>query len=64
MTRITRNTRRPIALKLNKRDLANLYRKRVKFYKLSDYKVNCENKNKNEITNQIIEIIKNENSTH
>ena len=64
LTRITRNTRRPIALKLNKRDLANLYRKRVKFYKLSDYKVNCENKNKNEITNQIIEIIKNENSTH
>ena len=64
LTRITRNTRRPLALKLNERDLANLYRKRVKFYKLSDYKVNCENKNKNEITNQIIEIIKNENSTH
>ena len=64
MTRITRNTRRPLALKLNERDLANLYRKRVKFYKLSDYKVNCENKNKNEITNKIIEIIKNENSTH
>ncbi len=63
LTRITRNTRRPLALKLNERDLANLYRKRVKFYKLSDYKVNCENKNKNEITNQIIEIIKNENST-
>ena len=64
LKRISKNKRRPLALKLNNKDLANLYRKRVKFYKLSDYKVNCENKNKNEITNQIIEIIKNENSTH
>ena len=62
LTRITRNTRRPLALKLNERDLANLYRKRVKFYKLSDYKVNCENKNKNEIIKQISNILKNENS--
>ena len=64
LKRISKNKRRPLALKLNNKDLANLYRKRVKFYKLSDFKVNCENKNKNEITNQIIEIIKNENSTH
>ena len=51
-------------LKLNNKDLANLYRKRVKFYKLSDFKVNCENKNKNEIINQISKIIKNENSSN
>ena len=62
LARITRNNRRPLALKLNKKDLANLYRKRVKFYKLSDYKVNCENKNKNEIIKQISNILKNENS--
>jgi len=64
LNRISKNKRRPLALKLNNKDITSLYQKRVKFYKLSDFKVNCENKNKNEITNQIIEIIKNENSTH
>ena len=62
LSRIARNRRRPLALKLNEKDLASLYRKRVKFYKLSDYKVNCENKNKNEIIKQISNILKNENS--
>tara|TARA_Y100000591_G_C21734059_1_gene645691 strand:+ start:45 stop:560 length:516 start_codon:yes stop_codon:yes gene_type:complete len=62
LKRISKNKRRPLALKLNNKDLANLYRKRVKFYKLSDYKVNCENKNKNEIIKQISNILKNENS--
>tara|TARA_Y100001970_G_scaffold4191_1_gene4891 strand:+ start:13 stop:534 length:522 start_codon:yes stop_codon:yes gene_type:complete len=64
LERIVRNKRRPLALKLNKKDLASLYRKRVKFYNLSDFKVNCENKNKNEIINYINKIIKNENSTN
>ena len=64
LSRIVRNRRRPLALKLNKKDLASLYRKRVKFYKLSDFKVNCENKNKNEIINYINKIIENENSTN
>ena len=49
---------------LNNKELVNLYRKRVKFYKLSDFKVNCENKNKNEIIIQIMKIVKNENSTN
>ena len=62
--RISKTRRRPLALKLNNKDLANLYRKRVKIYKLSDYKVNCENKNKNEIINKISKIIKNENSSN
>ena len=64
LSRIARNRRRPLALKLNEKDLASLYRKRVKFYKLSDFKVNCENKNKNEIINYINKIIENENSTN
>ena len=64
LKRISKNRRRPLALKLNNRELANLYRKRVKFYKLTDFKVNCENKNKNEIINYINKIIKNENSTN
>ena len=61
LTRISKNSRRPLALRLNKKDLEMLYRKRVNFYKLSDFKVNCEDKNKNDIINQIIKIIENEN---
>ena len=62
LTRLSRNKRRPVVLKLNRNDLANLYKKRVKFYKMSEFKINCEHKNKNEIINQITKIIKNEDS--
>ena len=62
LTRLSRNKRRPVILKLNKNDLANLYKKRVKFYKMSEFKINCEHKNKNEIINQITKVIKNEDS--
>ena len=64
LSRLSKNKRRPLALKLNKKDLANLYRDRVKFYKLSDFKVNCENKNKNEIITQISKVIENENTSN
>ena len=64
LERISKNKRRPLALVLNNKELVNLYRNRVKFYKLSDFKVNCENKNKNEIIIQIMKIVKNENSTN
>ena len=33
LNRILKNSRRPLALKLNKKDLASLYRRRSKFYK-------------------------------
>ena len=62
--RISKNQRRPLALKMNREDLANLYRKRVKFYKFSDFKVKCDNKSKNEIINQIIKIINDESLTN
>ncbi len=62
LDRISKNKNRPVALNLNNKDLADLYKKRVKFYKLSDFRVNCEKKNKNEIIKIIIEILKNENS--
>ena len=64
LNRISKNKRRPLALKLNNKDITSLYQKRVKFYKLSDFKVNCENKNKNEIIKQISKIIENENFTN
>ena len=44
LDRISKNKNRPIALNLNSKDLADLYKKRVKFYKLSDFRVNCEKK--------------------
>ena len=64
LDRISKNKKRPLALKLNNKDLANLYRKRVKFYKLSDFKINCESKNKNEIVKNIFKIIVNEDSSN
>jgi len=62
LTRISKNQRRPLTLNLSNKEIGNLYKKRVKFYKLSEFKVNCENKNKNEIINQISKIIENESS--
>ena len=61
LDRISKNKKRPLALKLNNKDLVKLYRERIKFYKLSDFKVNCENKDKNEIINNIFKILENEN---
>ena len=62
LSRIAKNQRRPLTLNLSNKEIANLYKKRVKFYKLSEFRVNCENKNKNEIINQISKIIENESS--
>ena len=64
LDRISKNKKRPLALKLNNRDLENLYRKRIKFYKLSNFKVNCENKNKNEIVRNIFKLLTNEYSSN
>jgi len=64
LDRISKNKKRPLALKLNDIDLENLYRKRVKFYKLSNFKVNCENKNKNEIVRNIFKLLTNEYSSN
>ena len=64
LDRISKNKKRPLALKLNDKDLENLYRKRIKFYKLSNFKVNCKNKNKYEIIRNIFELLKNEDSTN
>tara|TARA_B100000965_G_C19308830_1_gene633625 strand:+ start:43 stop:564 length:522 start_codon:yes stop_codon:yes gene_type:complete len=64
LDRISKNKKRPLALKLNNKDLTNLYRERIKFYSLSDFKIDCENKNKNEIIKDIIKILKNENTSN
>ena len=41
-----------------------MFKERVKIYKLSDFKVNCEAKNKNEIIKEILRIITNENNSN
>jgi len=64
LDRISKNKKRPLALKLNDIDLENLYRKRVKFYKLSNFKVNCENKNKSEIIRNIFKLLTNEDNSN
>ena len=64
LDRISKNKHRPLALKLNDKDLVNLYTKRIKFYKLSNFKVNCENKNKNEIIRNIFKLLTNEYSSN
>ena len=64
LDRISKNKNRPLAQKLNNKDLIKLYTERTKFYKLSDFKVNCENKDKNEIINDILKILENENFTN
>ena len=61
LTRIKKNNRRPLALKMTNKNLTDLYKKRVNFYKSSDFKVKCDNKSKNEIINKIIKIVNNEN---
>ncbi len=60
--RISKNKNRPLALSLKNKDLADLYKKRIKFYRLSDFKINCEKKNKNEIIKNIFKILENEDS--
>ena len=64
LDRVKKNKRRPLALNLSSKDIAELYKKRVKFYKMSDFRVNCENKNKNEIIKKISKLIQNENNKH
>ena len=64
LDRISKNKNRPLALKLNNKDIVELYKERIKFYKLSDFEVNCENKNKNEIIKNIFKLLKNENSSN
>ena len=50
--------KRPIALNLNDNELKNLLISRSKIYSKAKYKIDCENMDKTEIVNKIIEIIK------
>mgnify|MGYP001406305616 CR=1 FL=1 len=59
INRIKRNNKRPIALNLSDNKQKNLIIRRSKIYSKADYKINCENTNKNELVKKIIKIYEN-----
>lgn len=58
--RIFRSKKRPKLEKLSKKEIENLKKKRDTIYKFADYKLNCTDLTKNQITNKIIDFYKNE----
>ena len=54
--RINQSKKRPVAFKLNDKELINLMRERSNIYSKALYKINCDNLTKNEITNKIVNI--------
>ena len=52
-----KKNKRPVALSLGDNELKNLLINRSKFYSKAKYKINCENMEKTEIINKIIEIL-------
>ena len=57
--RIKNSKTRPLALKLNISEIKKLISDRAKIYNLSDYKINCDKINKNEIVKKIIKFYEN-----
>ena len=53
---ITKSKKRPITYNLKRKDLINLIDNRSKIYSLSEFKINCDKMNKNEIVKKILEI--------
>ena len=54
--RIIGSKKRPLAMKLNYFELNKLIIKRSKIYNLSDYKINCDKLNKDQIVERIIKL--------
>ena len=57
--RIKNSKKRPLAFKLNASEIKKLISSRAKIYNLSDYKINCDKINKNEIVKKIIKFYEN-----
>jgi len=56
MRRINNSKKRPLAMKLNSFEIKKLILKRSKIYNLSDYKINCDKLDKNQIVKKIVKI--------
>tara|TARA_B100001029_G_C14847249_1_gene331684 strand:- start:45 stop:557 length:513 start_codon:yes stop_codon:yes gene_type:complete len=59
INRINKSKKRPIAMKLNLSELKSLIFERSKIYNLSDYKINCDKLEKNQIAKKIMKIYEN-----
>ena len=59
ISRIKNSKKRPLAIKLNKFELQKLMIKRSAIYNLSNYKINCDKLEKNQIVEKIIEFYEN-----
>ena len=56
--RIKKNNKRPVASNLSNNELKNLLIYRSKIYSKANYKIDCENMQKTEIVNKIIQLLK------
>tara|TARA_B100000686_G_scaffold244934_1_gene254050 strand:+ start:242 stop:751 length:510 start_codon:yes stop_codon:yes gene_type:complete len=56
--RIKKNNKRPVASNLSNNELKNLLISRSKIYSKANYKIDCENMEKLEIVNKIIQLLK------
>ena len=54
--RIYKSKKRPLVMKLNKNQIRNLINERLKYYNLSDHKIDCDKLDKVEIINKILNI--------
>ena len=56
LRRLKKNKKRPIANKLNDRELIKLINKRNKIYEKAKFKINCDNLTKNNIVQNILKL--------
>ena len=56
--RIKKNNKRPVASNLSNNKLKDLLINRSKIYSKANYKIDCENMQKTEIVNKIIQLLK------
>jgi len=56
INRINKNNKRPIAKALNNKELKNLIIERSKVYDKADFKIDCENQSKSNITRKILSL--------
>ena len=59
LERIKNSKKRPLAFKMNISEIKKLISERSKIYNFSDYKINCDKINKNEIVKKIIKFYEN-----
>ena len=59
LKRIKKNNKRPLAKKLSENQINKMIYERSKKYSLANYKINCENLSKNEITTKIKDLYEN-----